>query len=79
MRYKTDERRSHLLANFIAPSASLAEGLVQIRLDGVEEVRGIDVVLVQLDTEGRRKSRTEKSARPSGKQRVSYLLKITTL
>lgn len=46
---------SHLLANFTAPSPSLAEGFVQIRLDGVEEVCGIDVVLVQLDTEGRRK------------------------
>lgn len=72
MRYKTDEWRSHLLANFIAPSPSLAEGFVQVCLDGVEEVCGVDVVLVQLDTED--KKQKWNSARRRGKQQVSNLL-----
>ena len=36
---------------YILLSPSLAEGFLQVCLDGVEEVRGVDVVLVQLDTE----------------------------
>lgn len=59
MRYKTDEWHSPLLANFITLSPSLAEGFVQIRLDGVKEVCSIDVVLVQLDTEKKRGEKAE--------------------
>lgn len=59
MRYKTDEWQSHLLANFITVSPSLAEGFVQIGFDGVEEVCGIDVVLIQLDAVGRGRGEAE--------------------
>lgn len=41
------------------PSPSLAEGFVQIRLDGVKEVCSIDIVLVQLDTEKKRGEKAE--------------------
>lgn len=51
MRYKTDEWQGHHRANFILLSPSLAKGFIQICLDGVKEVCGIDVVLIQLDTE----------------------------
>lgn len=60
MRYKTDERHCHLLANFITLSPSLAEGFVQICLDGVEEVCSIDIVLVQFDTEKKRREKAER-------------------
>lgn len=58
MRYKKEVHR-HLQANYILSSPSLAEGFIQICLDGVEEVGSIDIVLVQLDTEGARQDRAD--------------------
>lgn len=60
MRYKkTEEWHCHLQADFILSSPSLAEGFIQICLDGIEEVCSIDVVLVQLDTEKARQDRAD--------------------
>lgn len=39
--------------NFILSSPSLAQSFIQICPNGVQEVGGIDVVLVKLDTEER--------------------------
>lgn len=44
-------------------SPSLAEGLIQVCLDGVEEVCGVDVMLVQLDTEKARQDRGDQENR----------------
>lgn len=55
MRYKNSdfEWLCHLLISFFL-SPSLAQSFIQICLDGVQEVRGIDVMLVQLDTAEKR-------------------------
>lgn len=41
-----------VLTNFILSSPSLAQSFIQICPNGVQEVGGIDVVLVKLDAEG---------------------------
>lgn len=56
MRYKNSDRVTLRSSNFILFKSftSLAQSFIQICLDGVQEVRGIDVMLVQLDTAEKR-------------------------
>ena len=57
MRYKNRTRVCHFQASWTLSSPSLAEGFVQIVLDGVQEVCGVDVMLVQFAAEKTRQDK----------------------